>query len=165
MEWKKIQGMWRHSGRLGAEPEPPIWPTCLPEYRESLSAIRAVEGIGFYLRLAFREDQEFDLDMAKMAAAHLGSLLDCLDDFERLLEAPEADESDGPIDRNQLASLLAIAPKTLANRSSELPEPIARTSRNVPIYLYLAARHALLDMYPDRAYLLPSYKDALAKLP
>lgn len=83
-----------------------------------------------------------------------------LDALQQLLEAPEDDESDGPIDRNRLAKLLNLKPKTLANRASELPDPIARDSMNVPIYHYLAAKHALTIMYPNRAFLLPSYKEA-----
>jgi hypothetical protein len=94
----------------------------------------------------------------------LRTLIYDLDALRELIDAPEEDESDGPIDREQLALLLTLKSKTLANRADELPQPIARNSKGVPIYLYLTARRALIQMYPDRAFMLPSYKEAKAKV-
>lgn len=154
-EWQLVYGVWNHSGHPGPGPEGPEWPAVIPEFIEAMSIIRC------FKTLHGLASDEWDRHMAEdgFLSGMLGGIILNLDSLRRLLDAPEEDHSDGPIDRNELATMLGIKPKTLANRATELPEPIARNAKGVPIYMYRAARHDLLKIYPDKAFMLPDYAE------
>jgi hypothetical protein len=72
-------------------------------------------------------------------------------------------QEDGPIDRDRLAKLLNLERQTLKNKARDLPEPIKRGPKDVPIYKYSQVKAALAEIFPDRAHLLPSYREAIER--
>ena len=69
--------------------------------------------------------------------------------------SPRPPDTGQTISRIDAAGILRIKPKTLANRAKNLPKPIARIGRAVPVYDYAELRAALVKLYPAKAFLLP----------
>jgi hypothetical protein len=153
-DYRMVYGVWNHGGQPGPPPTEPAWPTEIPDYFEAMMIVEHF----MHLRDGARYPHCVMYD-ADQIGAPLSHIIRLMDNLKQLIEAPEEDESDGTIDRNQLAALIKVSAKTLANRAAELPEPIARTTRQVPIYMYLAARAALSKMYPDKAFMLPEFAE------
>ncbi len=59
------------------------------------------------------------------------------------------------ISRADVARILGISSKTLANRAKSLPMPVERTSRGIPLYRYSELRPAIIKLYPDKTFLFP----------
>lgn len=148
-EWRIAYGIWKHSGSRESAPPEPRWPDELPDSYDTLCITEA-----FMRMLELAPVPECFFVDEDSFTWQLETIITWFDSLERLIQAPEGD--DGPIDRSKLADLLGLQPKTLANRKDELPEPIGRNSHNVPIYMYSAARAALIAMYPDKAFMLPA---------
>jgi len=160
-EWWFQYSAWKHSGQHGQQPDRPEWPVEIPKFREALSAV--------ILIATLRELAGDNIgDMRALTESSIAMLLrefiSALNGLFSLIEIDGEKGQDGPINRDDLAKLVHVKPKTLANRARELPKPIARTSNNVPIYLFQQARHALREMYPEHAGMLPeTYQEAVSR--
>jgi hypothetical protein len=183
-EWWFEYQAWFHGSRHGDKPSYPAWPKNIPEFRE---ALQVVEGFNNLCKYALSpicgaralsppdsspvvipgmpKPPEITPDMREFPfGSTLASVIENLNSLLSLIEIENERGRDGPIDRNALAKLVNVSSKTLANRASELPKPIARTSKDVPIYLYQPAKRALKEMYPDRAGTLPdTYQEAASR--
>ena len=158
-DWSFDFVLWRHTAVDGCDyPKPPPPPPGMPDCPEALEIVRAVEILRKYVQNDRRFVDQIGIETEIFPITTNVSLL-----RQTIDAANKGADDDGPIDRNRLAKLLNLDPKTLANRAGELPEPIRRGERGVPIYLYLDAKAAISVMYPDRAFMLPSYKEAIEK--
>lgn len=156
-EWDMAYGVWKHGGKFGEEPVRPKWPTGIPEFDAALGCVKALERLRELTKVS-QDDRLTNLDIElphglQMLIIHLNNLQISFKDEPK-------GHVDGPIDRNRLAELIGIQPKTLANRADEMPEPIGRDSKSVPIYQYSDAKAALAKMYPSKEFMLPEYQDA-----
>jgi hypothetical protein len=159
-DFSLAHAVWYHGGEHGSEPVEPEWPHFVS--RESYDKTeRCLRRLRSLTKLVENEPNRY---LASELSTELNGLVDFLDDTKRFLRSETSGNGeDGPIDRNQLAKLLCIAQKTLKNRAAELPEPIQRGHKDVPVFRYSEAKAALSLMFPDRAFMLVAYKEAIAK--
>lgn len=139
---------WYFRG-TGEKPQGPVWPNHCPPVREARGVLKILAN--------------FHDVSAEFRLGTFGIVIEGLADAVFALKAVIDSQDDGPIDRNRLAKLLDVERQTLKNRADELPKPIKRGPKGVPIYKYSEAKAALEVMFPDRAYKLLGYHEVLEK--
>jgi len=166
-EWLIAVGVWKHSGRHGQKPARPEWPSRIPESDNAFSAVSSMESVRDDAIQAMDElDKEKFSGFARFhGRSYALMLIRALDGILAELESKDEIADDGEIDRNQLATLLGVSPGTLKNNPDDLPEPVARNDKQVPIYRYSEVykklnsdRHGRADRLP------PSFKEAMKRI-
>jgi hypothetical protein len=173
-EWKFSHAVWRHGGRHGAEPVGPVRPTDIPDVPVALDIVKSIHRLYETTNTPFAHLSDISVRWPLESMIHdMDLLLSAIETAEAKANAPAVpapekpprEKDDGLIDRNQLAKLLGVTKKALTERRRELPEPIGRGQKMVPIYRFADAIKAASKMYPDRAFLVPAtFSEAMDRL-
>ena len=129
-EWEIAFAAWTHGDQTGDEPIRPQWPKNIPPYREALEVLTGIYSYGRWFDPIF-------VDSVSTLTFPLKRICDNLDRLKCLLESPEDDGSNGPIDKNVLAKLLVYQQRRLQIarvRCQSQSRGIPRTCRSTSIW-------------------------------